>query len=137
MEDHYPNFLPQWTNAVEHIFANRSQYSSVMTQADNEFNLDWFSSRCCLTGEAFFHHGAPIKECGECRLYTYDRSQLALYSLKSFYKYKTSLASHLQDDHPEIWDRWVDIQPHNTKLYCNDGKCWLTRKGVQHSNYVH
>ena len=113
MKDKYPKFLPQWTNALEHIHKDKffgliksfKSANAVKNKANEEFNLDWASGRCCLTGEAFFHEYAP-ERCNTCHYMTYDGSTKAVKSLDNLYKYKIELAEHLQEHHPETWERW-------------------------------
>ena len=114
--DRYPDFLPQWTNAMCHIYNdkertfllfNKHKYNrdNPMHEADEHFDLDWYSPTCCLTGEAFFHQGTPWG-CHECKYFTLGRSQEALKSLDNLYRYKINLAEHLKKDHPEVWKKW-------------------------------
>ncbi len=113
MKDKYPDFLPQWTNALEHIHkdkffgivAGSKSANDVKHQALVHFQLDWTTGTCCLTGEAFFHHYAP-EECRICTRMTYEESTIAVKSLNNLYEYKIKLAEHLQEDHPSIWTQW-------------------------------
>ncbi len=112
MIDKYPKFLPQWTGAMCHIhndkrllIIHKYNRDCAMGEADDHFNLDWYSGTCCLTGEAFFHKSAP-SNCQECNHFTLSRSQTALKSLNNLYEYKINLAKHLQEEHPETWAKW-------------------------------
>lgn len=116
MIDPYPTFIPQWTHAMEEIHRHRTLLKIIplsepntfttMRKAGEKYNLDWFSGACCLTGEAFLHQSAPY-DCDTCKYFTYDGSQIALGSLKKFYKYKEELAEHMQKEHIEVWDSWI------------------------------
>lgn len=113
MDDKYPEFLPEWTHALEHI--HKAKYfglkkskkgsSEVMDVAKDDFNLDWLSGTCCLTGEAFFHKYAPTG-CYTCSELTYNGAQQALKSLNNLYNYKIRLAEHLKEKHPSVWAEW-------------------------------
>ena len=106
MKDKHPYFLPQWTSAVEYIHKNSTidNENDVLDRAEGIFNLDWFSSRCCFTGEAYFHQSAPMK-CDDCRTFTYNYSGCVL-EISDFYKFKNDLAEHLQEAHKEVWAKW-------------------------------
>ncbi len=126
MIDKYPKFLPQWTSAMCHIYNDRERtfllfkkhkynIENAIGEADDHFNLDWYSGTCCLTGEAFFHQGAP-SDCRECSGFTLSRSQVALRSLDNLYQYKIELAKHLQEVHPETWEKWNGALKQEVKL---------------------
>ena len=113
MNDQYPDFLPQWTNALQHIhkriffglITSKKSFSDVTNKAGKKFKLYWSDSSCCLTGEAFFHEGAPLS-CDKCKYLTFRGSMEAVKSLENLYNYKIELAEHLQQEHPMIWDMW-------------------------------
>ena len=107
--DKYPKFLPQWTNAVEHICGAGVQTANrnTMKVAKEKFGLDWYSSTCCLTGEAFFHERAD-KYCNKCEFFTFDRAHSALETRNGLYEYKKDLAEHLQKSHPQVWEQWKE-----------------------------
>lgn len=110
MIDNYPKFLPLWTKAVKYTVKHgiRKNYlaDDVIRIGNQKFNLDWYSTTCCLTGEAFFHEEAPIGECHECHVFTFGCS--AFRSLDNFYRFKNELALHLQEKHTDIWNKWKD-----------------------------
>lgn len=117
MIDLYPEFLPEWTNAIisihkEKIFGiipiDLNGTHSTMKKAREQFGLRWSSGACCLTGEAFFHEMAPFN-CGMCHDFTYDSSLVAMESIHELYKFKNDLAIHLQESHKDVWSKWESL----------------------------
>lgn len=117
MIDPYPTFIPQWTHAMEEIHKDRTLLKIIplpkpnshktIDKARAEHNLDWGSTSCCLTGEAFLHKRAPLETCDRCRYFTFNSSEEALGSLTKFYEFKQELAEHMQKEHTETWDSWI------------------------------
>lgn len=118
MNDKYPKFLPQWTEAIIHTHSNpfiidmsclnEGEINDYLVKSINEtHNLRWTSGECCLTGEAFFNEYAP-ESCVECECFTYDSSLIALRSVKQLYEFKKSLAEHLKKEHTNIWNMWKE-----------------------------
>lgn len=114
MEDSYPNFLPQWTNALEHIYSKKylGLIPVYMTNtgrrngAEKKYGLDWTSSNCCLVGEAFFNRYTYTGRCSRCSELSVNRSLMVFDSLGELYKFKKELAEHLQNAHPDVWSEW-------------------------------
>lgn len=116
MNDKYPKFLPQWTDTITTILSNDidPKYNNCVTIGDavmaiarKDYGMDWYSSKCCLTGEAFFHIGAPA-DCDTCEDFTFEKSHNAFESKNQLYQYKNELATHLQKYHKDIWNMWKE-----------------------------
>lgn len=113
MEDSYPNFLPQWTKALEHIYSEKyfGLISKHMTNADRQnrvskkHGLDWSYVNNCLVGEAYFNRYTDHNRCSGCN--TYSMTSLSVFnSIEELYEFKKVLAEHLQEAHPDIWSEW-------------------------------
>ena len=107
MIDLYPNFLPQWTQAI--LSTNKQgkhNGPALLREIRDEFGLNYYSTECCLTGEAFFNTDAPVDTCTACHELTYDGAWTAVRGGETvLYLYKMALAEHLKTDHPEIWKK--------------------------------